>query len=197
MAEHDKTALFRFLDYVAERSLLKKETARALKSACTTVFEVLDAEEESDVFALDLDHVFQRFENAKSLEFKPKTMQTYRQRVRHAIAEFERYEDSPSTWRPSSSQRSSRGPRRSESNGTTNVPAPEAIAAAPVGKKPEEITHQFPLRQDAIVQITGIPFDVTRAEMGRMNAFLSNLVAVSEDREPTQLMLKAPGEQDG
>jgi hypothetical protein len=41
------------------------------------------------------------------------------------------------------------------------------------------------------VSITGIPFDVTRHEMGRLTAYVSNLVAGSVEDESAKPMLNA------
>lgn len=195
MPGNDKAALFGFLDHIAQRNLVKKGTAHSLKSACSAVFSVLDEEEQQDVLALDLDSVFYRFENARSLEVTPRTMQTYRQRVRQAVADFGRYQDSPSTWRPTASRRRPQTPKRAESSGTgahqENGAGESSVLPTAQPPLPEKIVHQFPLRRDAIIQISGIPFDVTKAEMGRMTAFLSNLVADTEQITSAQLMLNA------
>lgn len=195
MPSNDRAALFSFLDHVAQRNLVRKGTAQSLKSACSAVFSVLDEEEQQDVLAIDLDGVFYRFENARALEVTPRTMQSYRQRVRQAVADFGRYQDSPSTWRPTASRRRPQSPKSAERNSTGTQQENRAgkHSGTTTGQPllPEKIVHQFPMRENVIVQISGIPFDVTKAEMGRMNAFLSNLVADTAQNTPTQPMLNA------
>ena len=201
MPGNDKAALFGFLDHVAQRNLVKKGTAHSLKSACSAVFSVLDEDEQQDVLVLDLDSVFYRFENARSLEVTPRTMQTYRQRVRQAVADFGRYQDSPSTWRPTAARRRPQTPKKAESSTSTqekNEAGENPALTTGQQLSPEKIVHQFPLRHDVIVQISGIPFNVTKAEMGRMTAFLSNLVAAdTEQITPAQLMLNAADDESG
>lgn len=146
-----------------------------------------------------LDDVCNRFENLKGMDVTPNTMRAYRQRVKRAVSDFRRYKDDPSHWKPSGGRLVSTSNKKLRSNkpkaqdGHTTDQTPPALSNELTTV--DEIVYHFPLRRDAIVHITGIPFDVTRAEMGRMNAFLSNLVAVSEDSEPLQLMLDAPARE--
>ena len=185
--------LLEFLDFTASKHLMKPATARALKGACNAVLSVLDEAEAADVFAVDLDGVFQRYENMKGMEVSPNTMRSYRQRVSQAIAEFGRYRANPSQWRPAGGQRNASVSKRSQkSNPVTRDNAGAEGQADTVIQRTEsadDITHQFPLRRNTIVEISGIPFDVTRSEMARMTAFLSNLVAPPEETDPVQLML--------
>ena len=196
MIEQNKAGLMDFLDFVSSKSLMKKSTAGSLKSACSAVFSILDEHEEQDIASLDLESVFQRFENAKGMEVNPDTLRAYRNRVKQAVSEFQRYKENPSQWKPSGTQRSSKSSTRNNKseaqiNGNTNGVATSPIHRSGTVDGVEGIVHRFPLRQDTIVCITGIPFNVTKAEMARMTAFLSNLVAESEDEGTTQLMLPA------
>ena len=198
MPEQDKQSVMEFLDHVRSKGLMSSNAARSLKYACGAVFSILDDDE--DIFAIDLDALCDRFENLKGMEVTPNTMRAYRQRVKRAVSDFRRYKDDPSHWKPSGGRLLSKSTKKTRDH-KPDIHAEPATPEALTGLNHElttvdDIVHHFPLRRDVIVQITGIPFDVTRAEMGRMNAFLSNLVAVSEDREPNQLMLNAPGEQD-
>ena len=196
MVSASKEDLLKFLDYTADRGLVKKSTARSLKAACNTVFSVLDPAEEADIFAIDLDSVVQRYENKKGMEVSPGTMRSYRQRVNQAVLDFQRYKDNPSSWKPLGAQRSPSTTKRPvKRSGTTQGEPNQAEVQGPSSAQSlaaDKITHQFPLRHDVIVRISGIPFDVTRAEMGRMNAFLSNLVAVDEDNDAAPKMLNSP-----
>ena len=195
MSDQNKAALLEFLDFVSSKGLMKQPTAQSLKSACSTVFSILDDDEE-DILAVDLDDVFQRFENIKGLGFNPGTLRAYRQRVKQAVSDFQRYKSDPSHWKPLGGQRSTGGAKRTSKRDAnsqrvldTKVHS-DTLAEQPVAV--DNITHQFPLRRDTIARISGIPFDVTKSEMGRLNAFLSNLVVVPDDAEPTQLMLRSP-----
>ncbi len=186
-----KQDLLDFLDYVSDKGLMKQGTARALKTACSKVFGNLDENEERDVIALDLDEVCRRFENLNSTSVAPNTMQTYRKRVKQAVSDFERFNAEPSSWKPSGVQRAvSSGKRmgstipKNQSGASDGEPVNRVSGAV---KSADEILYQFPLRQDVIVTISGIPFDVKKSEMGRMTAFLSNLVADVEEAHPPML----------
>ena len=48
-----------------------------------------------------------------------------------------------------------------------------------------------------VITVKGIPFDVTRSEMARLTAFLSNLVAEGEEEGRMPLMLNAPSSEEG
>ena len=192
MPGQGKTELLEFLDFAGNKGLMTKTSAQSLRSACTAVFSILDDAETDDVFTMDLDALFHRYENIKGMEVSPNTMKAYRQRVKQAISDFERYKDNPSQWKPAGGQRSTSGGKRSSTNRTNDSGAPDRNGKldSPVleAKSADEITHQFPLRRDVIVRVSGIPFDVTRSEMARMTAYLSNLVAESDETEPPQLM---------
>ena len=197
MPGQTKGDLLDFLDFAGNRGLMTKVSAQSLKSACTAIFSILDEDEPADVVAMDLDDLFRRYENIKGMEVSPNTLRAYRQRVRQAISDFERYKANPSQWKSSGVQRSNGAKKRSPRNSTTNhreVDQQARIDSSDPGTlSVDEITHQFPLRRDVIVRISGVPFDVTRSEMARMTAYLSNLVAESDEVEYPQLM---PGTAD-
>ena len=197
MPGQGKTELLEFLDFAGNKGLMTKANAQSLRSACTAVFSIFDDAETDDVFATDLDDLFHRYENIKGMEVSPNTMKAYRQRVKQAISDFGRYKENPTQWKPAGGPRSNNAGKRSSKTPTANprgtdpqAPADSSVLG-PVSA--DEITHQFPLRRDAVVRISGIPFDVTRSEMARMTAYLSNLVAEVDETEHPKLM---PGTTD-
>lgn len=195
MVEQNKAALFGFLDYASEKNLVKKEAAQALKSASRKVFSILDDQEQEDIFALDLDEVFRRFGNSPSArDVNPNTMRAYQQRVRQAVEDFKRFKDDPTNWKPARTRRQTRTTRATPAHDTRTpkeAERKEQSVADPVHLvSVEAIVHRFPVRRDVIVQISGIPFDITKAEMARMTAYLSNLVVPdADDSGQTPLML--------
>ena len=203
MGEYTKDNLAEFLDFVGGKGMLKKSTASSYKVACNKVLSVLSEEEAGDVSNLDLDSIFRRYENLSGMTVTPNTMREYRRRVTDSIKEFLAFREDPSAWKPSTQQRVIRGPaptapksrRRGEAlgrnNGTGQLSQDEKAIDSDAAKM---ITHRFPLRVDTVVSITGIPFDVKRTEMGRLNAWLSNLVAQSDAQEVEPQMLPAPPE---
>lgn len=184
MGNLGKQELFNFLDWAGERGQMKKATARSLKVACKGVLEVLDEAEEADVSKISLTDVFQRYENLNSFNTTPGTLKAYRNRVNYAINEFLSFNQDKANWKPSGGQRASssrstnKGKKKStldkigDEQGEIDIPS-----LGGNGDQASKITHRFPLRRDMVVSISGIPFDVTRLEMGRLTAYLSNLVA--------------------
>ena len=199
MPAQTKADLLEFLDHAGNRGLMTKTNAQSLKSACTAVFSILDDNDDDskDVFTMDLDALFHRYENIKGMGVSPSTLRAYRRRVTQAISDYQRYKANPSQWKPAGGQRSTRGGTHSSNGRTNNHGAADQNvqldAPDPEAKSADEITHQFPLRRDVIVRVSGIPFDVTRSEMARMTAYLSNLVAETDAEEVPRLM---PGSAD-
>ena len=174
---------------------MKKEAAQALKSACRTVFSILDDQEQKDIVALDMDEVFRRFGNSsRAMAVSPNTMRAYQHRVRQAVEDFKRFQDDRANWKPARTRRQTRATRAAPAHDirtpkeAERIEQPVADAVHPVSV--EAIVHRFPVRRDVIVQISGIPFDITKTEMARMNAYLSNLVVPdADDSGQTPLML--------
>ena len=196
MADLSKQQLLAFLTWVGEKGLMKKNTAHTLRSACTNVLAVMDQAEERDLSGVDITSVIERYQNLHSLDVSPGTMRAYDKRVRYAISEFLKYSDDKGGWKPSGGYRAapmaqpsskSRDSNRKSDKGSVGKPTPP-----PKAVDVSDITHQFPLRRDVVVTIRGIPFDVRRSEMSRLNAFLSNLVAMSGEDQQPRLMLGAP-----
>ena len=178
--------------------MIKKTTARSLRVACNAVIGVLDEAEAGDLSKIDLPAIFRRYENLNSMVAKPATMKVYRRRVNYAVEEFLKYIEDPTSWKPSGGQRASstKVPRKlgqngysgesdgNRSNGTSKNQTDEA----------SKISHRFPLRRDVFVTISGIPFDVSKPEMARLTAFMSNLVPSSEEIGTAQAMLNSSPE---
>ena len=196
MSDLSREKLVEFFDWTADKGMMKQGTARSLRSACRAVLAVMEEDEARDVSVADLSAVIQRYQNLNSLKVNPSTMQVYDQRVRHAVKEFVRFNQDKAGWKPTRPQRSrtalqSTTKRKRTRDSSENVDVPEP-ASTPSGFDASQITHRFPLRQDMIVTVSGIPFDVKRSEMSRLTAFLSNLVATPDEEEEAQLMLPPP-----
>lgn len=199
MAQGSKEELLQFLDYTADKGLLKKSTAQSLRVACNNVLSILDEGEVANVLEVDLDDLFQRFANIKGMEVRPGTLRSYRQRVAQAVSDFQRYKEDPENWKPAAAQRSTRAITSKKSNDrirqteTVQKGPTQAVAGHPIAV--DEIVHQFPLRPDAIVHIWGVPFNVNKSEATRLANFLHTLVAEIEPAGSSPLMLDAPAQQ--
>ena len=199
-AQGSKDELLQFLEYTAEKGLLKKSTAQSLKVACNNVLSILDEGEEANVLEIDLDDLFQRFANIKAMEVRPGTLRSYRQRVAQAVSDFQRYKEDPENWKPAAAQRSTRAntSKRSKDRAPRPETAPnessQSIAGQPVAV--DEIVHRFPLRPDAIVHIWGVPYDVNKSEATRLANFLHTLVADTDPAGHSPRMLAAPAHEN-
>ena len=196
MSDSSTQSVANFLDFAAQRGLMNKGSVSAMKTACNNIFSILDEAEASDVSKLDLEEVIQRYQTINSLKVRPDTMQTYGQRFKYAVSEFLRYNENQAGWKPSGGQRSansSQTSRKGRASKNEN-PQPAASATPPesVDLDASQIMHQFPIRRDMVVTVKGIPYDVKRSEMARLNAFLSNLVAEPEVEGQMPLMLNEP-----
>ena len=204
MSENAKLQLIEFLSWAAEKGMMKKTTASAIKAACNAVLSVLDEGESADVTNINLETVFHRYENLHGFDVAPATMKAYRQRVSYAVEEFRKYNENKSGWKPSGGQRTNSSQPRSKKGSQNNRPndgndGNDGIDHNPNSNIDEvsKITHRFPLRRDLVVSISGIPFDVKKAEMARLTAFLSNLVPGDEESPPLRPMLNASPDNRG
>jgi hypothetical protein len=159
--------LLKFHDYLSSKGLIPQATARARKAASKQVLAILDEEEASDVLALDLDFVMQRFSTLHGQEYNPNSLRDYASRLRAAVEDFRSYTGNPLGFRPAGRTRAA----RSENNEKVAARKSEAT------RQPEQISTAQPpsppqsanilpirLRQDLTIQIAGLPFDLTPGE---------------------------------
>jgi hypothetical protein len=118
-----------FLEFVADKNLMKSETVSGYKKACNVVLKILDDEEAADLSKIDLESVFQRHRNFAAGRVKPATLKTYELRTRAAINAFLEYAKDPSSWRPGVKARAPR---------VTKV---QAKASRTTGKSKESEQH--------------------------------------------------------
>ena len=85
ITEANRQGLLEFLNWVGEKGMIKKTTARSLRVACNAVIGVLDEVEAGDLSKVDLPAIFRRYENLNSMVAKPATMKVYRRRVNYAV----------------------------------------------------------------------------------------------------------------
>ena len=200
MSGKSTSDLLGFLDFASSKGLIKQSIIRDLKTACNAVFGILGEDEAEDVFSIDWEETFQRYENLNALNVSPNTLRTYRQRVNQAVSEFERFQPNPGQWKPTIGRRGGNTSKRSTKNAANDQKGGDmevhSASDAPQTGSADNIIYRFPLRRNTIVQISGLPYDVTRPEMTRMANFLQTLVAESEPSGPNQLMLKSPDSED-
>ena len=164
--------LLEFLDWLAAKGFLAKNTAFGRKAACSAVLGILDPEERQNVAELDLDQVMSRFATLEGKRYAPKSLKVYRGRVQSSISDYIRYKSDPENFKIQAPQ-SSGG-----NNKVTNRKKPGNES-----KKTDEIrdtsihmtssnispnVYPIPIRVDLVVRIHGLPFDLTKAEAERI-----------------------------
>lgn len=180
-------SLMSFLDWVAEKGMMKSTTASALKAATNKVLSVLDENDRNDLSKIDIDETFNRFKNQNDQGLSPDSLKTYRSRTKKAVDEFLSYRKDPEHWKPSISQRSKQSKSLSDklklknhdSLKSSNLQSDNGQSTQNI--EGLSITHQFPLRGDTTVKIIGLPRDIKVVEAKRLSAFLLTLC---EDYEP-------------
>jgi hypothetical protein len=176
-------SLIIFLDWTASKGLMKSSTVSALKAASNKVLGILEDEEKEDISKIEFDNIFKRFKNLNNQELNPTSLKTYRSRAQTAIKEFLAYKNDPEKWRPSISQRKTYPKQVSKSkniNETTYLMS-EIPSNHKVEYKSNHLSHHFPLRNEVIVSIEGLPLDLKMTEAKRLSAFLLTLC---EDYQP-------------
>ena len=161
--------------WVAEKGIMNKNSADALRVACSHILSTLDNWENVDVNKLDIDDVTKRFENLRARDFKPQTLVAYGKRFRQAVGLFQDYERDPSSWAPNSKS-STKGTRQSKSEAKPQKPVdPVEQNKNDIGETNGLISYPFPLRPDTIVTLQ-LPKDLTQEEAERLHTFMQALV---------------------
>jgi len=168
MAEdRSKAALLQFLSWSGEKGYLPSNTAVARKIVVTKVFSDLSPEDEADVIKLDLDSAMARFENRNRGKYGADSLRTYHSRLRNSIRDFSRYVQNPLAYQPKRSgvavpkakPKAAPVTARGLAPKDEYVPLPQANSVA-FGS----VILPIPLRSDLIVQVAGLPFDLTKSE---------------------------------
>jgi hypothetical protein len=162
--------------WAAEKGLMNRNTADGIRSAGAQVLSVLDEKEREDVTALDVEAVLKRFENLKAKEFKPKVLETYKSRFRTGVASFRAYLKDPGGWKSGIVERP---PRVKEGDGVGRATVEASVQPLPGTGLVE---YPFPLREGQTARLV-LPRDLKTAEVKRLSAFMSTLVADYDSNE--------------
>ena len=174
---------------------MKPNTAKAYRAACSQILRVLDDWEAVDVGTLDLDDVFQRFQNKRSKDFTPESLDTYRKRFTTARNSFIRYISNPSAWKMPIKNREARLASRQnisavplpvvrvENSVTTDDVSSDAASVrqgfASADQASQFVDYPFPLRENMIAHLR-LPADLQVREVKRLSAFLASLAVNAE-----------------
>lgn len=174
--DYSLDALNKFLDYALEKGLLKAETAKSRRTAVNKILEKITDEQRADVRKVDLDLEAEHFANRQGAGYIPSSLLTYKSRAKTALTDFVSWVDNPMGFRPSgggngkaASKASSGSAKKAKPAAKAELPkAPvrEAISAAQAAlvEQPSGLTFPVPIRAGLIVQLCGIPYDLTVGE---------------------------------
>jgi len=183
MADKDYSlqALNEFIDYLANKHLLNKNTAQSRKGAANKILGVLDDQEASDLRTIDLDLVFTRFANKAGKDYKPDSLMVYRSRLSSALTDFFSYVENPAQFRPAvksngtgSAKKPAKSVRKTDERPAESKPAVDFQSPPQTAQSsaPGSVNVPVPLREGITVQITGLPADLTEAEASRLAAII-------------------------
>ena len=159
--------LLKFLDNMGRKGMIPANTASARKAAANKVLQMLSDEEAQDVTKLDVDETIRRFGNRYRSEYTPESLQSYASRLRSSIDDFKRHCDDPLTFKPGAMKRFLRKPRAENPSSRDNVSASVGTTSQ---LRPIAAVQVLPItvRADLVVQVAGLPHDLTRSEAQRI-----------------------------
>lgn len=171
--------------WASEKGVMKSNTANALRAACAQVLSVVEGWETLDVRSLDVEDVYRRFQNKRSKDFKPDSLEAYRRRFTQAVRMFLEYVENPSTWKaPSREASKERSARKARNGGAPELDESEVKpilserSAAPTIQS-GLVEYPFPLREGRLAFLK-LPIDLKTAEVKRLTAYLNTLAVDAE-----------------
>ncbi len=183
LTDYSVTALLEFLDYLDNKGLANKNTISARKASANKMLSILDDSEKADLRNVRIDELAKRFGNLQGTHYKPESLQVYKSRTNAAISDFMRYKDNPSTFRMDAGNGKAPQPKSGtdRTSAALNRPATksEAPAQSPALSRPTSFDVPVPLRPGSIVQINGIPVDLTAEEAKKIANVVMAFAAAS------------------
>jgi hypothetical protein len=179
-ANYSSENLVRFLVMAADKGLMNKNTALAIRNATGKVLDVLEDHERIDVRSIDRERVFQRFQNLNGMKYSPESLTTYRSRFTTALDEFVAYTTNPSAYKPqgrkgASSKKSQAGAQARVKKAKSKIVAhdrSESPLLPVTTSSADSLMIPVPIREGAMVRIFGIPTDLTVDEAKKISAVI-------------------------
>ena len=176
------TDLIKFLNYAADKGLVNRNTAMAMKAAATKVISVEGELDAVNVEGLDLDGLFRRFETLHKSGYTPESLETYRSRFNQAVSWFLSWNRDPAGWKPTvrAGKPAANGKKKPKPEAfiPEDMPPPERAPA--VETKGRLNDYPFPVREGLNARLY-LPADLKRAEAKRIVAFINTLVVDAEE----------------
>lgn len=182
--DYSLDALNRFLDYAANKGLLKRNTAVSRKQAANKILSILEPQENNDLREVDVQHAFDRFVNLQGTEFKPESLQVYQSRLKSALGDFFAYVENPAAFKPTGVQRTTnpngKGSAAKEERKRPNNRQPQEPREPQASHEEKQLVIPVPLRAGLTVRIHNVPPDLTNQEAEKLAAIV-RAYAMPED----------------
>jgi len=165
--------------WAADKGLMNSNTANALRAACAQVLSVVEGWQTLDVRTVDVEDICRRFQNKRSKEFKPESLDAYKRRFGQAVKMFLDYASDPSSWKAPSQERTSRKEKKN------STPSNGDVASTPIERGTLStiasglVEYPFPLREGRLAYLK-LPVDLKVAEVKRLTAYLNTLAVDTE-----------------
>ena len=174
-----KTSFFEFHEFLKdglERKVINKETAKSWQYAWNYVKELLPQSAIDDVLSVteeQINSVVEQYCNGTTSKrtYDPKTVAVYKSRLRNSLVEFKKYLNSPATYTYDVERRSNQASLQEfiqSRVGSLNLfDTPNPLKTSP--KIPlNSLSIPIPIRPDCVIEVSGIPFDLTTDEAERI-----------------------------
>ena len=173
MNDKSLDGLVGFLDWTAEKGLMAKNTVNGRKAAVSGVLGVLDPEEKGDITVIDLDSVMSRFINLNGKKYNTSSLNVYKSRTNAAIKDFRQYLNDPLSFKPMANKTEKKPtskPAKSQKAGDTLSNSEPSNNSGPAPMPHQASANVFPIqiRENVVVRIHGLPFDLTSSEAERI-----------------------------
>jgi len=158
--------LLKFLDWMGEKGLANRNTISARKAATNNLLAVLDQEERRDVREVDIDATAERFNNLEGSRYSPESLQVYKSRTVRSIRDFLKYKENPANFKPTTPRLRRKSGQSPELSGKP-MGIPNDTGESTAARESRRITTidiPVPIRSDVIVQVNGVPTDLSATE---------------------------------
>lgn len=169
MNDRSLDGLVGFLDWTAEKGLMAKNTVNGRKAAVSSVLGVLDPEEKGDITAIDLSSVMSRFINLQGKKYNTSSLNVYKSRTNAAINDFRQYLKDPLSFKPmvNKAEKKPNKPQKSSETPSSSESAHNS-GSAPMVHQASANVFPIQIRENVVVRIHGLPFDLTNSEADRI-----------------------------
>ncbi len=171
--------LLSFLDYLSNKGLLNKNTAISRKASCNKMLGILGEDETADLRGIDLDQVETRFANLVGTKYTPKSIRVYKSRVKTSLDDFFRYKENPANFKldkPNGKKGS--GPK---GEAPAKLEVEDYSRSETAMSAPRKIDIPVALRPGCIIQINGVPVDLSKAEAHKIANVIIAQAMVPDD----------------